>query len=135
MKRQNAAAGYVLSVQTVAGEATKEKIELLEDVTENQSEIIILTKAVKSLNRPCKLEIYTESPYVAAAFNQGWIKSWKTNGWKTAKDRDIANLEEWKALDEALKQHTYTFHVKKEHQYRSWLKTEVRRKGKEQGYV
>lgn len=121
----------MLSVQTSTGEATKEKMETLEDVTENQSEIIALTKAVQCLNRPCELEIYTESPYVAAAFEQGWIERWKTNGWKTAKDRDIANLDEWKELDEAMKPHSCRFHVKQQHQYRVWLKTEVRRKTKE----
>ena len=89
---------------------------------------MILTEALKRLTRQCKVVIYTESNFVTAGYNLGWLKKWKENGWKTAKGKDISNKEEWIQLDEELKKHSFEFKVQEEHSYKSWLRSQVERK-------
>lgn len=135
LKRQSAPVAYVLSAMTSAGEQTREAVEIVNDVTENQSELIVLRMAFERINRPCDVKIYTESPYVRSSIEQGWLKNWKRNNWKTAKDREIANLEEWQQLEKVMCIHNIEIFLKKEHPYRSWLKNEVRKARKENGDV
>ena len=135
LKRQSAPVAYVLSAMTSAGEQTREAVEIVNDVTENQSELIVLRMAFERINRPCDVKIYTESPYVWSSIEQGWLENWKRNNWKTAKDREIANLEEWQQLDKIMCIHNIEIFLKKEHSYRSWLKNEVRKARKENGDV
>lgn len=130
-KKQDANAIYVLAVNTSKGEQTRTSMEELKCVTKNQSEIEILIKAVKRLLRPCKVVIHTESSYVAAVIEQGWLKKWKMNNWKNAKEREVANIKEWKVLDELMEKHEVTVIAKKEHSYRSWMKNELRKETKE----
>ena len=135
LKRQSAPVAYVLSAMTSAGEQTREAVEIVNDVTENQSELIVLRMAFERINRPCDVKIYTESPYVRSSIEQGWLKNWKRNNWKTAKDREIANLEEWQQLDKIMCVHNVEVFAKEEHQYRQWLKNEVRKARKENEHV
>lgn len=135
LKRQSAPVAYVISTETSAGEITREAVEVANDVTENQSELIVLRMALERMNRSCNVKIYTESPYVSSAIEQGWLDKWKRNKWKTAKDREIANLEEWKQLDKVMSIHNIEIFLKKEHPYRSWLKNEVRKARKENEHV
>ena len=95
----------------------------------------MLRMALERMNKACNVKIYTESPYVYAAIEQGWLKRWKQNNWKNAKDRDVANLEEWQQLEKVMCIHNIEIFVKKEHPYRSWLKNEVRKARKENGDV
>ena len=131
MKRQNGAVGYVLEIQTEKGPATLSKIEQVMDATNNQAQIIVLIKALKRLNEPCRLEIYTESNYLASAYTLNWIDKWKRDGWQNAKGKMIANCKEWSELDKRLKEHTFYFCVKQNHEYREWLRSETERKAKE----
>jgi ribonuclease HI len=79
----------------------------------------------------CHLIIYTESNYVRAAFESEWIVEWNVNGWKTAKDKDIANADEWKELYTELEGHKIEFRMVKTHPYKDWMEMEIRntRKG------
>lgn len=131
LKRQNGTIGYVLEMQTEKGPATLTKIEPVINTTNNQAQIIALTKALMRINEPCRLAIYTESNYLASAYVMGWIDKWKQNGWRNAKDKMIANCKEWLELDKQLKEHTFYFCVKQKHEYREWLRSETERKAKE----
>ena len=135
LKRQNAPVAYVLSVVTGAGERTRKAVETVKDATENQSELIVLIKALERMNKPCNLKIYTESAHVSTAIEQGWLARWKSNGWKNVKGNEIANAEEWKRLDELMEQHEVEVFFKEEHSYRKWLKEEVRKARKENKVV
>lgn len=135
LKKQSAPVAYVISTETSTGEYTREAVETVKDVTENQSELIVLRMALERMNRPCNVKIYTESPYVSSAIEQGWLDNWKRNNWKNAKDREIANLEEWQQLEKVMCIHNIEIFLKKEHPYRSWMKNEVRKARKENGDV
>lgn len=72
----------------------------------NSNIIQALIDALEALNRPCMLDIYTESDHMVSAIRLGWLQEWKRNGWRRAKGREIKNLEQWKRLDQLLARHT-----------------------------
>lgn len=44
-------------------------------------------------NRSKVINIYSDSAYCVNAMNQGWVKLWKANGWKTKSGTDVKNKE------------------------------------------
>ena len=68
------------------------------DTTNNIMELTAVIKALECLNRKCKIVITTDSNYVKNGITD-WIKSWKNNGWKTAKKSPVKNKELWMKLD------------------------------------
>jgi len=74
--------------------------------TQNNNIVTALIEALKALNRPCMLNIHTDSDYIISAIRLGWLQEWKRNGWQTAKGKEIKNLEQWKRLDQLLARHT-----------------------------
>lgn len=125
MNKRDRAAGYVLEVQTSKGPEKVDGFVRIEDVTEKQAQLVVLTLALRRLNRPCVLNIYTDSEYVASAYNLGWMKRWKKNFWMTTKGKKIANCKEWTDLDMEMRKHAHRFRVKQDHAHREFLKDGV----------
>ena len=46
--------------------------------TNNRMELMAAIAGLEALNRPCEVEIYSDSRYLVDAFNQKWIDSWIT---------------------------------------------------------
>lgn len=76
--------------------------------TNNRMELIAVVKAISKvvnlkgngkLQKYDSVEIHSDSAYVVNAINNGWLKSWKKNGWKTSANEDVKNKELWKKLD------------------------------------
>jgi ribonuclease HI len=44
-----------------------------------------------------RVEVYTDSEYVIGGVTQ-WVQKWKLNGWKTATNTPVKNVDLWKAL-------------------------------------
>ena len=44
------------------------------------------------------IELYTDSNYLKNGITD-WIKNWKSNGWKNASKKSIANKAQWIQLD------------------------------------
>ena len=65
--------------------------------------------ALEALNRPCEVELYSDSKYVVDAFNQHWIDSWLKKGWKRGKNEPVKNADLWKRLLKAKEPHQVTF--------------------------
>ena len=74
-------------------------IILSEEFTRDQK----LLKALDCNNimevKKVKIIIYTDSSYVANAYNKKWINNWKKNGWKNSKKETVKNKELWERLD------------------------------------
>ena len=122
---QNGIIGYILELVTDTDPITLDSTELLYDMKPNRAELTAVIKALQRMKEKCELVIYTESPYVANAFNAGWPDKWKQNNYKTAKGGDVANADEWRKLDELLAGHKYEFRLQEEHSYRNWLKGHI----------
>jgi ribonuclease HI len=72
--------------------------------TNNRMELMGAISALELLNRPCKIELHTDSQYVMKGI-QEWIKGWKARGWKTADKSPVKNDDLWKRLDAARDRH------------------------------
>ena len=72
--------------------------------TNNRMELMAAIQALELLNRPCKVELHTDSQYVMKGI-QEWIRGWKARGWKTADKSPVKNDDLWKRLDAARDRH------------------------------
>ncbi len=96
------------------GEYSKEISGGERATTNNRMELKGVITALETLKRPCKVTIYTDSQYIVNAINKGWLRSWKSRGWKR-KDGELKNTELWQRLDELLAIHKAGFHWVKGH--------------------
>lgn len=76
----------------------KELSQGYEKTTNNRMEMMGVIAALEALRRPCQVDLYTDSQYVVNAFEKGWIRNWKKNGWKTASKEPVKNRELWERM-------------------------------------
>ena len=93
----------------------KELSQGYEKTTNNRMEMMGVIAALEALRRPCQVDLYTDSQYVVNAFEKGWIRNWKKNGWKTASKEPVKNRELWERMLKAAEDHELTFHWVKGH--------------------
>lgn len=79
------------------------------ETTNNRMELFSVISGLRELKESCSVNIYTDSQYVADAFNKGWIYNWQQNNWRTQNKEEVKNLDLWKALILELKKHKATF--------------------------
>lgn len=77
--------------------------------TNNRMELMAAIVGLEALNRPCQVELYSDSKYLTDAFNQGWVDNWIKHDWKRGKNGPVKNIDLWKRLLEAKKSHQVTF--------------------------
>ena len=84
--------GAVLKYTNPAGKTfTSELSRGYAKTTNNRMELMAVIVALEALNRPCEVEVHSDSQYVVNAFNKHWIDGWKKRGWKTSnKERLLA---------------------------------------------
>ena len=76
--------------------------------TNNRMELMAVIAGLEALNRPCQVEIVSDSKYVTDAFNKHWIDGWLKKNWR-ASSGPVKNIDLWKRLLEAAKPHQITF--------------------------
>jgi len=84
--------------------------------TNNRMELMGVIAGLEALNKPCDVEIVSDSKYVTDAFNQNWIDNWQKNNWRKSDKKPVLNLDLWKRLLEAKKPHNVTFTWVKGHE-------------------
>ena len=94
--------------------ATKELYGGEIDTTNNQMELLAAIKALQSLKRPCRVNLYTDSNYVKQGITE-WIVKWKSNGFRNAKRKPVLNSDLWKQLDELDSMHQVEWYWIKGH--------------------
>ena len=77
--------------------------------TNNRMELMAVITGLEALNRPCEVDVYSDSQYVINAFNQHWIDSWIRKNWKRGKNEPVKNVDLWKALLRAMEMHQVRF--------------------------
>ncbi|MCQ8877638.1 ribonuclease HI [Pseudoalteromonas shioyasakiensis] len=82
--------------------------------TNNRMEMLAAIVALESLNRPCEINLTTDSQYVKQGI-ESWVANWKKRGWKTAAKKPVKNVDLWQRLDEACNRHTITWKWVKGH--------------------
>lgn len=90
------------------------------ETTNNRMELMAAIAAMEALREPCDVTLTSDSKYLTDAINQGWLESWKKNGWKKADRKPVLNVELWERIDKLLKIHTVRFvwvHGHQGHEY------------------
>ena len=82
--------------------------------TNNRMELMAAISALEALNRPCEVELTTDSEYVRQGVTN-WMAGWKRNGWRTAARKPVKNRDLWERLDAALGEHRIRWHWVKGH--------------------
>lgn len=83
--------------------------------TNNRMELMAAIVGLEALNRPCTVDLYSDSKYLTDAFNQHWIDGWVKRGWKKADKKPVKNIELWQRLLQAKAPHQVQFHWVKGH--------------------
>ena len=93
----------------------KEISEGFEKTTNNRMELMGVIAGLEALNRPCEIELYSDSQYVIKAFNDHWIDNWIKKGWKKSDGKPVLNIDLWQRLLAAARPHSITWHWVKGH--------------------
>lgn len=104
--------GYGTILQYVDSRGTLHEREYSQGyhkTTNNRMELMAAIVGLEALNRPCEVELYSDSKYLTDAFNQNWIDGWIRRGWKRGKNEPVKNVDLWTRLLEAAKPHTIRF--------------------------
>lgn len=88
----------------ISGAAEKEITGGEPDTTNNRMELTAAIEALRSLKRPCRVRLSTDSTYVKDGITD-WIVKWQKNGWKTSARKPVKNVDLWQALVVALEPH------------------------------
>ena len=108
--------GVILTCEDAKGQLHKrEYSQGYRRTTNNRMELMAVIVGLEALNRPCTVEIYSDSQYVVNAFNQHWVDGWLKKGWKRGKNEPVKNVDLWKRLLAAKEKHNVTFHWVKGH--------------------
>ena len=91
-------------VYLIYGDVTKELYGGEADTTNNKMELTATIEALKSLKRPCKINLYTDSSYVKDGITK-WIFNWQKNNWRLRSNKPVKNIELWQSLSLELSKH------------------------------
>jgi ribonuclease HI len=75
------------------------------DSTNQRMEMTAAIKALRVLERPCDVTVYTDSKYVQNAFRLGWLERWPKNGWRNSERKPVKNKDLWLELVELTSVH------------------------------
>ena len=73
--------------------------------TNNQMELRAATEALRALEEPCKVRLFSDSAYLINCMNAGWYHKWERNGWKNSKKKPVENVGLWRELLELAGRH------------------------------
>ena len=82
--------------------------------TNNRMELMAAIAGLSALKSQCVVDLYTDSVYVKDGITK-WLSNWKSNGWRTASKKPVANQDLWEKLDQAVSDHKVNWHWVKGH--------------------
>ncbi|HPG29907.1 MAG TPA: ribonuclease HI [bacterium] len=86
------------------------------NTTNNRMELRGAIEGLKCLKKKCEVTVYTDSQYIARAFNDKWLVKWKMLNWKKKINGEyIKNMDLWKELDALTQKHIVKFFWVKGH--------------------
>ena len=108
--------GTILQYIDAKGELHERELSAgYKKTTNNRMELMAVIVGLEALNRPCQVELYSDSKYVIDAFEKNWVDSWVKNGWKNSQKKPVKNIDLWKRLLEAKRKHEVHFNWVKGH--------------------
>jgi ribonuclease HI len=83
------------------------------DTTNNRMELMAAISGLEALKRPCRVHLFTDSEYVKKGITE-WMPGWKRRQWRR-KGGAIKNVDLWKRLDAATREHEISWKWVKGH--------------------
>ena len=105
--------GY--GVVLVSGDRKKELSGGFRKTTNNRMELLACIEGLRSLNRPCKVVLTSDSKYVVNAMVKGWAKKWRSRGWRLSPSKPAKNPDLWMQLLDLCETHEVQFEWVKGH--------------------
>ena len=79
------------------------------ETTNNRMELTAAIKALGQLREPCEVTLTSDSKSLIDAITKGWVKSWRSKGWKKSDGSKALNVDLWEELLPLLDTHKVTF--------------------------
>lgn len=79
------------------------------DTTNNRMELIAAIEALRALEQPSKVRLYTDSRYLQQGIS-AWLPAWVKRGWKLASKAPVKNEDLWRALHAETQRHAIEWH-------------------------
>ena len=105
----------IIYIDPKGGRHMKEISEGFEKTTNNRMELMGVIAGLEALNRPCEVDLYSDSQYVIKAFTDHWIDNWIKKNWKKSDGKPVLNIDLWQRLLTAAKPHKIGWHWVKGH--------------------
>ena len=77
------------------------------NTTNNRMELMGVIEGLSALKRPCRVELVTDSQYVAKGISQ-WLPNWKRQRWMRKEGgrlKPVLNVDLWQKIDALLESH------------------------------
>jgi ribonuclease HI len=84
------------------------------DTTNNRMELTAAAEALRALESPYRVTLYTDSQYLRQGITE-WIPKWANNQWRTSGKTPVKNQDLWQALHAETQRHTITWQWVKGH--------------------
>lgn len=89
----------------------KEFAQGYEHTTNNRMELLAVIEGLKKLKQqPMEVKVFTDSKYVADAFNKKWVFGWEKKDFAKRKNEDL-----WREILREFRKHRVSFHWIKGH--------------------
>ena len=62
--------------------------------TNNRMEMLAVIHGLNAVPDTSDVHVYSDSQYICKAFNNGWLRKWQSNGWRTANGA-VLNQDLW----------------------------------------
>lgn len=76
--------------------------------TNNRMEMKAAIEGLRALSRPCRVALFTDSEYVRRGITE-FLPRWRSNHWRTAAGKAVANQNLWEELEELANYHQVTW--------------------------
>lgn len=73
--------------------------------TNNRMELMAALEGLREAPAGSRVELVTDSSYVANAIMKGWLAGWQRKGWRTASKQPVANRDLWERMITELARH------------------------------
>ena len=101
--------GIVLMYEKKDGSVIKKELSKgYKLTTNNRMELLAVIDALKNLNKPCNIKLYSDSKYVIDSIEK-WLKGWQEKNWKLNTKNPVKNIDLWLQYLEVSKPHNIKF--------------------------
>jgi len=79
------------------------------DTTNNRMELTAAIAALETLDRPCRVELHTDSRYLQLGITE-WLPNWVARGWRKADRSPVRNADLWARLYDLIHEYDMEWH-------------------------